>query len=178
MPQANLTIANFSDNYQFFWQAPIPLLYYGIPQLLQFWPERRRQCRTTGARLIWQSLSTKQCWANSKQQTAWVRNSVFALGSDDYQAVKQHSRVFQSSARGNPAFCLATICSAKFSCFSWLLLLLREALLREKMFSFGHCPKREGGETPARICWPFFHHIVPYILTSIYALRPQPPAQE
>ena len=56
-----------SDNYQFFWQAPIPLLYYGIPQLLQFWPERRRQCRTTGARLIWQSLSTKQCWANSKQ---------------------------------------------------------------------------------------------------------------
>ena len=38
----------------------------------------------------------------------------------------------------------------------------------KKMFSFGHCPKRGGGETPARIFWPFFHHVtVPYILTSI-----------
>ena len=26
----------------------------------------------------------------------------------------------------------------------------------KKMFSFGYCPKRGGGETPARICWPFF----------------------
>ena len=38
----------------------------------------------------------------------------------------------------------------------------------KKMFSFGHCLKWGGErETPARICWPFFHHVVPYILTSI-----------
>ena len=36
-----------------------------------------------------------------------------------------------------------------------------------KMSSFGQCPKSGGEETPARICWPFFHHVVPYILTSI-----------
>ena len=28
---------------------------------------------------------------------------------------------------------------------------IREALTKKKMFSFGHCPKRGGGETPARI---------------------------
>ena len=33
----------------------------------------------------------------------------------------------------------------------WLVICLREGLLQIKMFSFGHCPKRWGGETPAQI---------------------------
>ena len=39
---------------------------------------------------------------------------------------------------------------------------LREALLEKKMFSFGHCPKRG-----PNFFTLFFHHVVPYILTSI-----------
>ena len=44
---------------------------------------------------------------------------------------------------------------------------LREALTKKKMFSFGHCPKRGGGDPCPNFLTLFFHHVVPYILTSI-----------
>ena len=37
----------------------------------------------------------------------------------------------------------------------------------KKMFSFGHCPKRGGGDPCPNWLTLFFHHVVPYILTSI-----------
>ena len=33
----------------------------------------------------------------------------------------------------------------------------REDIIEKNTFSFGHCPKRGGGFTHARIFWPFFH---------------------
>ena len=44
---------------------------------------------------------------------------------------------------------------------------LREDINEKKTFSFGHCPNDGGGSTHARIFGPFFHHVFPYILTSI-----------
>ena len=46
-------------------------------------------------------------------------------------------------------------------------IIVREALLEKKMFSFGHCPKRGGGDPCPNFLTLFFHHVVPYILTSI-----------
>ena len=45
---------------------------------------------------------------------------------------------------------------------------LREEIINKNMFSFGHCPKRGGGFTHARIFWPFFHQVkVPKIGTFL-----------
>ena len=44
---------------------------------------------------------------------------------------------------------------------------VREAPTKKKMFSFGHCPKRGGGDPCPNFLTLFFHLVVPYILTSI-----------
>ena len=45
---------------------------------------------------------------------------------------------------------------------------VREDICSKKTFSFGHCPNVGGGGLPMpEFFGPFFHHVFPYILTSI-----------
>ena len=48
-----------------------------------------------------------------------------------------------------------------------ILQTLREDIRRKKTFSFGHCPNVGGGLPMLEFFGPFFHHVFPYILTSI-----------
>ena len=49
----------------------------------------------------------------------------------------------------------------------WELLVLREALLKKKCFLLGIARKGGGGDPCPNFLTLFFHHVVPYILTSI-----------
>ena len=44
---------------------------------------------------------------------------------------------------------------------------IREDINGKKTFSFGHCPNDGGGLPMPEFFGPFFHHVFPYILTSI-----------
>ena len=60
-----------------------------------------------------------------------------------------------------------SICSVIYIPYLYMFIYIREALLKKKMFSFGHCPKRGGGRALPKFFDPFFHNVFPYILTSI-----------
>ena len=45
---------------------------------------------------------------------------------------------------------------------------IRDGLLQKKMFSFGHCPKKGGGDPCPNFFYSFFHHVVNIMLCDIF----------